>query len=57
MDLKLMTSPTFRDTHTEKAPSNRTLVPTKGMNMEIWVVGTSNSLKKVLILKQFFQKK
>ena len=34
----------FNDTHREKAPSNKTPALTKSMNMEIWVVGTSNQL-------------
>ena len=32
------------DTHREKAPSNKTPALTKNMNMDIWVVGTSNEL-------------
>ena len=32
----------FRDTHREKAPSNKTPGLTKSMNMDIWVVGTLN---------------
>ena len=34
----------FKDTHMKKAPSNKTLALTKSMNMDIWVVGTSNQL-------------
>ena len=33
---------TFKDTHREKVPSNKTPALTKNMNMDIWVVGTSN---------------
>ena len=32
----------FADTHREKLPSNKTLVLTKSMNMNICLVGTSN---------------
>ena len=28
----------------EKATSNKTLMPAENMNMDIWVVGTSNHL-------------
>ena len=34
----------FKDTHKEKAPSNKTPALTKSMNLNIWVVGTSNQL-------------
>ena len=34
--------PTIKDTHREKAPSNKTPALSKSMNMDIWVVGTSN---------------
>ena len=35
----------FKDTHREKGPlSNKTPVLTKSMNMDIWVVDTSNQL-------------
>ena len=34
----------IKDTHREKAPSNKTQAYTKGMNMDIWVVGTSKQL-------------
>ena len=34
----------FKDTHREKATSNKTLMPAENMNMDIWVVGTSNHL-------------
>ena len=30
----------FKDTHWERAPSNKTPALTKSMNMGIWVVGT-----------------
>ena len=34
----------LKDTHKEKAPSNKTPVLTKSMNMGIWVAGRSNQL-------------
>ena len=34
----------FKDTHREKAPSNKTPALTKSTNMGIWVVGTTNQL-------------
>ena len=34
----------FRDTHREKAPSNKTSTLTKSINMDIWVLGTSIQL-------------
>ena len=34
----------IKDTHTEKAPSYETPALTKGTNMSIWIVGTSNQL-------------
>ena len=34
----------LKDTHREKAPSNNTPGFTKSMNMDIWVIGTSNQL-------------
>ena len=34
----------IKDTHREKAPSNKTPARTKKTNMVIWVVGTSNQL-------------
>ena len=34
----------IKDTHREKAPSNKTPALTKSMNMGIWVIGTSNQL-------------
>ena len=34
----------FKDTHMEKAPSNKTPAFTKSMNIDIWVVVTSNQL-------------
>ena len=34
----------FKDTHREKAPSNKTPTLSKIMNIIIWVVGTSNQL-------------
>ena len=33
-----------KDTHREKTPSNKSPELTKSMNMNIWVVGTSNAL-------------
>ena len=32
----------FKDTHIKKAPSNQTGMLSNSMNMDIWVVGTSN---------------
>ena len=32
----------FKDTHREKAPSDKTLTLTESTNMGIWVVGTTN---------------
>ena len=47
-----------KDSHREKAPSNKTTVLSKIMNIDIWVVGTSNQLFiEVLKLKQNFRKK
>ena len=34
----------LKDTHRVKAPSNKTPEITKSINMDIWVVGTSNQL-------------
>ena len=34
----------LKDTHREKAPSNKTPALTKSTNIDIWVVGTSNQL-------------
>ena len=34
----------FKDTHREKAPSNKTPALTKSTDMGIWVVGTTNQL-------------
>ena len=34
----------FKDTHREKAASNKTPALTESMNMDIWVVGISNQL-------------
>ena len=34
----------IKDTHREKASSNKTPALTKSRNMGIWVVGTSNQL-------------
>ena len=33
-----------KNTHRKKAPSNKTPTLSKSMNMDIWVVGTSNQL-------------
>ena len=33
-----------KDTHRKKRLSNKTLALSKSMNMDIWVVGTSNQL-------------
>ena len=32
----------LKDTHKEKAPSNKTPALSKSMNMDIWLVGTLN---------------
>ena len=34
----------FKDVHREKAPSNKTPVLSRSLNMDIWVDGTSNQL-------------
>ena len=34
----------LRDTHREKAPSNKTPALRKSRNMDIWVVGTPNQV-------------
>ena len=34
----------LKDTHREKVPSKKTSTLSKGMNMDIWVDGTSNQL-------------
>ena len=34
----------LKDTHREKSPSNKTPMRSKSINMDIWVVGTSNQL-------------
>ena len=34
----------FKDTYREKAPSNKTAALRESMNMDIWVVDTSNKL-------------
>ena len=36
----------FKDTHREKATSNKTPALAKSMNINIWVVRTSNQLFK-----------
>ena len=33
---------TFKDTHREKVPSNKTQALTKSTNMDIWTAGNSN---------------
>ena len=42
--LSLDTCNYFKDTHKEKAQSNKTLAHTESTNMGIWVVDTSNQL-------------
>ena len=37
---------TLKDTHREKGPSNKTSTLSKNVNMDVWVVGTSNQLNK-----------
>ena len=34
----------LQNTHREKGPSNKTPALSRSMNMDIWVVGTSNKL-------------
>ena len=34
----------FKDTHKEKAPSNKTPALRKSMNMGVWAIGTLNQL-------------
>ena len=51
-----MASYPIKDTHWEKAPSNETPALTKSTNMGIWVVGTTNQLKRTFLPKQNFQK-
>ena len=36
----------MKDRHRQKAPSNKTPALSESMNMDIWVVGTSNQLYK-----------
>ena len=46
-DFRISVSSLFsflKDTHREKAPSNKTPTLSKNMNIDIWVVGTSNQL-------------
>ena len=37
--------PSLKDTHREKAPSNKTQAFTKTMNLYVWVVGTLSYLR------------
>ena len=48
----------IKDTHREKAPSNKTPALTESMNMDNWVVGTSNQLFKTGLIneKKFSEK-
>ena len=54
----------FKDTHREKAPSNKIPALTKSMSMDIWVIGTSIQLcirsysaeKKLIKIKQLLAK-
>ena len=41
---KILVGFCLKDTQREKAPSNKTTVVMKSINMDIWVVGTSNQL-------------
>ena len=34
----------FKDTHREKSPSNESPTLTENMNLDIWLVNTSNQL-------------
>ena len=36
--------PLLKDTHKEKAPSNKTSALTRSINMDIWVLDTLNQL-------------
>ena len=36
----------FKDTRRKKSPKNYTPALTKNTNMDIWVIGTSNELKR-----------
>ena len=46
----------IKDSHREKAPSNKTPALTKSTNLGIWVVGTTSQLFiRVLKLKEIFQ--
>ena len=47
----------FKDTHREKAHSNKIPTLTRSMNIDVWVVGRMSSLLEILIPKQNFQKK
>ena len=53
----LMSRKDVKDNHREKAPSNKTPALTGSINMDIWVVGTSNHLFVRGSLKHNFQKK
>ena len=44
MKIALLRKQIIKDTHSEKAPSNKTLALTKSTNMGICVVDTSNQL-------------
>ena len=44
MGRKGLTKKIFKDTHREKVPSNKIPAFTKIINIDIWVVGTSNQL-------------
>ena len=39
-----LSQPFIKDTHVEKAPSNKTPALTESTNMSIWVVGRTNQL-------------
>ena len=47
----------FKDTHREKAHSDKIPTLTRSMNIDVWVVGRMSSLLEILIPKQNFQKK
>ena len=42
--IQLKWTKSLKDTHREKAPSNKTSALTKSTNMDVWIVGTSDQL-------------
>ena len=47
----------FKDTHREKAHSDKIPTLTRSMNIDVWVVGRMSSLLEIFIPNQNFQKK